>query len=253
MQLQCPNCGEKIAAGNINIQDKIAVCSACDTVFKFELPEEKSKRRKIKQPQNLVVRDEETLLMSFRTNFRLDRDEGFVSSASLAAFAIGIGGLMFMSSAAGEVPQILPVAIGLFVVLLVYFMALIAYNHTELEMDDEVIRLSRKPLPSLRKQAQEFQLSGIASFTAEETPMSIKEAYDTPRYHVWAEMQDGTRRIIVGNLIEDYAYFVAQKLDERLHSDDTLDSSKLEDFAQDSDELIDLNELTTKKQSLSNR
>jgi hypothetical protein len=252
MQLQCPNCGEKIAAGNINIQDKIAVCSACDTVFKFELPEEKAKRRKIKQPQNLVVRDEETLQMSFRTNFRLDRDEGFVSSSSLAAFAIGIGGLMFMSSAAGEVPPILPVAIALFAVLMVYFMALIAYNHTELEMDDEVIRLSRKPLPSLRNQAQEFQLSGIASFTAEETPMSIKEAYDTPRYHVWAEMQDGTRKIIVADLIEDYGYFIAQKLDERLHSDDALDSSRLEDFEQDSDEMIDLNELTTKKQSLSN-
>jgi hypothetical protein len=253
MQITCPNCGEKIAAGNINIQDKIAVCSACDTVFKFELPEEKAKRRKIKQPQNLVLRDEETLKMGFRTNFRLDKDEGFVSSSILAGFSLLIGGLLLNQASTGDVPQILPMAFVLFAVLMVYFIGVIAYNHTELEMDDEAIHIRRRPLPSLNNQGQGFQLSGVTSFTAEETPKSMKEAYDTPRYHVWAEMQDGTRKIILADLIEDYAYFVAQTLDERLHSDESLDSSRLEDFAEDSGEAVQVEELREKKQPLNNR
>src|SRR5688572_26021514 len=147
MQIQCPNCGEKITATNINIQDKIAVCGACDTVFKFELPEEKIKRRKIKQPQNLILRDDDTLKMRFRTNFRLDQDEGFISSAIFGAISAVVGSALFAGfMVSGKVALVFPLAFFVVTAFFVYLMAVFAYNHTELEMDDELIRLSRKPL-----------------------------------------------------------------------------------------------------------
>ena len=83
MQVNCPNCGEKVPAENINIQKMTAVCPACDTVFSFDLPEAetKAKRRKVKQPSKLMIQDNDTLQMAFQTNFRLDRNEAFISSA----------------------------------------------------------------------------------------------------------------------------------------------------------------------------
>src|SRR5438477_9183094 len=80
MQVTCPNCGEKVAAENINIQKMTAVCAACDTVFPFDLPEAKAKRRKVKQPAHLDLLDIETLQMEFWTNFRLDRSQAFLYS-----------------------------------------------------------------------------------------------------------------------------------------------------------------------------
>lgn len=241
MQIHCPNCGEKIRAENINIQEKLAVCPACDTVFKFEIPEEKAKRRKLKQPQNLILRDtDEKLQMQFRTNFRLDRDENFVSSGAVFAISSLMAALMSLNLfTGGDIPPVLPLGFSLAAIMALYFMAVTAYNHTEVEMDEEAIRVSRAPLPSLRNQAQEFQLSGIAKITAEETPRSIKDAFDTPRYHVWAVYQDGSRKIIVPDLIEDYAYFVAQTLEERLHSEGDLETSRLEDALDDEGVVVD--------------
>ena len=242
MQIHCPNCGEKIRAENINIQEKVAVCSACDTVFKFEIPDEKAKRRKLKQPQNLILRDtDEKLQMSFRTNFRLDRDEAFILSSILGVVFTIAGSALFAQSLNGvdNIPMFFPAMFGFFALIAAYVMALGVYNHTEIEMDEEAIRVSRKPLPSLRNQAQEFQLSGIASITVEETPRSIKDAFDTPRYHVWAVYQDGSRKIIVADLIEDYAYFVAQTLEERLHSEEGIETSRLEDSLEDEGIVVD--------------
>ena len=82
MQVICPNCGEKVTAENINIQKMTAVCAACDTVFPFDLPEVKIKRRKVKLPTKLTLRDTETLQMEFWTNFRLDRNEPFLAANS---------------------------------------------------------------------------------------------------------------------------------------------------------------------------
>lgn len=77
----------------------------------------------------------------------------------------------------------------------------------------------------------------------EETAISKKEGYDTPRYRVWAETEDGSRRVIVHDVTEEYVVFIAQRLEERLHTDADIDVSRLEDMAHNSDaesDMIDL-------------
>jgi ssDNA-binding Zn-finger/Zn-ribbon topoisomerase 1 len=65
MQMTCPNCGETVSAENINIQQMGAVCPYCDSVFRFELPGEKAKRRKIK-PREIRVFDSDLCLLNER-------------------------------------------------------------------------------------------------------------------------------------------------------------------------------------------
>ena len=60
--------------------------------------------------------------------------------------------------------------------------------------------------------------------------LNREEEYDMPRYRVWAETADGSRKMIVNDVIEDYAYFVVQRLEERLHSEteyDVLPSTRI--------------------------
>ena len=47
MQVNCPNCGEKVPADHINIQKMTAVCPACDTIFSFDLPEAETKAKQL--------------------------------------------------------------------------------------------------------------------------------------------------------------------------------------------------------------
>src|SRR5689334_7689602 len=246
MQVNCPNCGEKVTAENINIQKMTAVCAACDTVFPFDLPEAKAKRRKVKQPAKLILRDNETLQMEVWTNFRLDRNGDFRSST--------IGGMGMMLIALlllGEQnsPPILTVTLLLIASALFYRLALTIVNKTHIEMDEDTIKVTRKPLPNPFNQGYEVPLVGITAIKYEETALSKKEAYDTPRYQVWAETEDGSRRTIVNNVTEDYAVFIAQHLQERLQMDADLDVSRLEDDGYRSDDKEDVQEVLRASQN----
>jgi len=230
MQLICPTCGEPIKAENVNVQDMVAVCSACDNVFKFTVAESKAKRRKASQPSQLTMRDDDVALhMAFRTNFRLDKDESFLMFLIMSSALTIISLLMFGKFLDGELTVFLPLITTIIAMILYYVSATIAYNKTHVDMDDESIRVSRQPLPSWFNQARDINLSGVVSIYSEETPQSKKEAFDTPRYHVWAEMADGTRKVIVTDVIDDYAVFIAQRLQERLNMDADLDVSRLVD------------------------
>ncbi|MFN8373593.1 MAG: hypothetical protein U0694_12060 [Anaerolineae bacterium] len=215
-----------MTAAHINIQKMTAVCPACDTVFAFDLPEAKGKRRKVKQPAKLTLRDGQTLHMEFWTNFRLDRSEAVISSA--------IGGLTsalmaFFLLASDNAPRALPFVFFAIAAFFFYVLALTVVNKTHIEMDDDAIKVSRQPLPNPLNQGHEISLAGVTAIKYDETATSRKEAYDTPRYMVWAETADGARRSIVTDVVEEYAVFIAQHLGERLHTGDNLDVSWLEE------------------------
>jgi hypothetical protein len=227
MQVNCPNCGEKVTAENINIQKMTAVCAACDTVFLIDLSEakDKAKRRKVKPPAKITLHDAETFHMEFWTNFRLDRNQAFLGS-----LWGGIGATEFTLLLIGEgIPIILPVVFVWVALASFYMLALTVVNKTHIEMDDGVIKVTRKPLPNPLDQGYEVSLAGVTAIKYEETAISKKEAYDTPRYRVWAETADGSRRTIVNDVIEDYAVFIAQHLEEHLQTDDDFDVSHLEE------------------------
>jgi len=245
MQVICPNCGEKATAENINIQKMTAVCAACDTVFPFDLPKVKAKRRKVKPPVKFTLRDNESLQMEFWTNFRLDRSEAFLSSLF---GGIGAMVLTLMLIGGKDTPFILPLVSLLIALALFSRLALTVVNKTHIEMDEESIKVTHKPIPNPFDQGYEVALAGVTVIQYEETAISKKEAFDTPRYRVWAEMADGSHRTIVNDVIEDYAIFIAQQLDERLHMDTGLDTFQVEDSRRLDDE-ADMRDVVKTSQS----
>ncbi len=247
MQVTCPNCGEKVTAENINIQKMMAVCPACDTVFPFDVPEvQKAKRRKVKPPAKLMLNDEDTLHMAFYTNFRLDKDGNFISSLMLSG---GMGLIAVLLISTGSAPLLVTLVFALITLVSIYRAALTVVNKTHIEMDEDSIKVTRKPLPNPLNQGYEVSLSNVTAIKYEETALSKKEAYDTPRYQVWAETAEGNRRTIVNDVIEDYAVFIAQHLQERLQMDEELDVSHLEDDENRSDTQTDIAELVRASQT----
>lgn len=236
MQVACPNCGEKVTAENINIQKMTAVCAACDSVFPFELPETKTKRRKVKQPTKLTIRDDDTLHMQFWTNFRLDRDEAFLSSM-VGGATMGFVALMLIGR---DAPSLVTWFFVLATLVFFYRVVLTVVNQTHIEMDEDRIIVTRKPFPNPLNQGYEVSLAGVTAIKYEETAISKKEAYDTPRYRVWAETVDGSRRTIVNDVTEEYAVFIAQRLEERLQNEP--DVARLEENGHHADDLVDIDQ-----------
>lgn len=236
-QLYCPNCGKKVTADHINVQEMVAVCGNCDTVFSFETPAQKTKRRKVKKPNAITMVDNpHGLDMSFRTNFRLDADAEFINAAFGAGMLTFLMFVFLLTMAAEGFPAILPIGAGIGAVAFYYRLGLLLYNKTHITMDDYKIRVSRQPLQNIVDDTHEISLSGIESFHCEETKVSKEKQYDTPRYRVYAKLVDGTEKLIVNDLIDDYGFFIAQRLQQRLDiDDDRVDVSRLADITHDYD------------------
>jgi hypothetical protein len=217
--LTCPQCSTRIPASNINVQEKIAVCPACDTVFRFDTPAAtpaKAKHRKVKQPANLTLRDDdEKLDMAFRTNFRLGQNEDFI--VAMMAFVV-FAFLTFIFT----FPSDRLVATGLFLfplggmLLAIYRLGLLLFNQTHITADNTLIKTARTPLPNPFAQEYEVPLADVVSIRCEETDASKQAKYDTPRYRVFAEMANGSEKLIVNDVVEDYGFFIAARLQEHI-------------------------------------
>ena len=238
MQLTCPQCNQPVSAADINIQQLVAICTGCDNIFSFSSDFLKSKRRKARQPEYLGLREADDLRISFRSNFRLDKNENFISSSIMTIVFTSIALLMFGLREEENTPVVLPIAFALTAVFAAYWVALIAYNKTRIVMDSSKIQVSRGPLPSYG-QEREIELNNVVSIFSEETTASQREGYDTPRYHVWAKLADNRRKLIVADVTDDYGLFIAQRLQGYLDDDKEGDWKHLS-LADEPDAIVEL-------------
>lgn len=226
MQLHCPNCDHPVAAEQINIQGMVALCERCSSVFDIKRQQPKTKRRKTKRPQQLRILADDPLHLAFRTNFRLDRSENFTSSAILSGVFSMVALLMAGLYLENEVPIALPLGFAIMACAAMYSLATIVYNQTHIRVDADAIRVARRPLPSWSRERR-LELDDVDAYSAEETAASQSEGYDTPRFNVWAHYAHGGRRLVSGDLTEEYADYVASALNRNLARDDHASAARL--------------------------
>lgn len=257
--LTCPQCSTRIPASNINVQDKIAVCPACDTVFKFNSADAepadavRMKRRKVKQPSNLSLReDDERLEIAFRTNFRLDQDRVFIENGMTVIGFTVVTLLFLLGAEALGTLFLIPLSAALF---MLYRLGLRLFNRTHIEADNTAIRVSRKPLPNPLGQEYTIGLADAESIRCEETEASKLKKYDTPRYRIFAEMVDGHEKLIVNDVVEDYGYFIAHQLQSYVDQQHDVTDNLLGDDVDEADGQFTMPEqqLTDRSARLSTR
>ncbi len=205
-----------------------ALCAACGSVFEIVIPRAKAKRRKVERPPALRLLSDEPLHLAFRTNFRLDKNENFQASASMGGVFSLVALLMTGLYLEGDLPVFLPLIFAALACVALYSLATIVYNTTQIRLDSEAIHIARGPLPSFTRPRQ-ISLEGVDSFSADETAASQREGYDTPRYHIRAHYADGARRLVIGDLTEDYAEYIAGQLNRRLRDEDEQIAQRLSD------------------------
>ncbi len=225
MHLTCPHCNAAIPANNINVQAMTAVCPSCNAVFRFNAPDieaEKIKRRKIKRPDHLTVQENaDHLEMDFRTNFRLDQNGDFLSIAMVTVMFAALTVFLMLSVDRVAGGRFYPVAFAI-TMFLTYGLGLMVYNRTRIKADDAAVKVSRGPLPNPFVTERKILTEDIVKIRCEETEISKKEHYDTPRYRVVAEMVDGSEKLIVNDMIDDYGFFIANQLQDHVdrHAED---------------------------------
>ncbi len=240
MQPVCPQCQQPVEAKQVNIQQMLALCPACNSIFELRPDLRRRKTRKVQQPTGLQLQDGDPLIFKFRTNFRLEKNEHFVNSAVMSAVLSLVTILMIGLTLSGEVTLFMPVFFATMAFATLYWLASIAWNHTEIAASENSLMVSRRPLP-VTSSSRVLDLTDVETFYAEETTASQQEGYDTPRFHVWASETEGGRKLVVGDLTEEYATYIASRLDAWLRESDdrSVDRLSLEEADADAAQLED--------------
>lgn len=240
MQPVCPQCQQPVEAAQVNIQQMLALCPACSSIFELRPGLRRRKARKVQRPAGLQLSDGDPLTFKFRTNFRLEKNEHFVNSAVMSGVFSLLTILMIALNLDGEVPVFLPMLFASLAVGAMYWLASITWNTTEIAASGNSLMVSRRPLPVPASQ-RVLDLSSVDAIYAEETVASRQEGYDTPRFHIWASEMAGGRKLVVGDLTEEYATFVASRLDAWLREDDdrSVDRLSLDEADENSPPLED--------------
>lgn len=146
MQLQCTNCKADIPSEDININQLIAKCSQCNTVFEFEQTVRSSPRVR---PEIVMPQGIEAYHLLSELNIEVKWKHSF--SSFFAFFTIFWNAIVFIFVAAailtGEYTMLLAVGVHLLIgIALLYYMLTVIVNTTYITVSNYSMLIEHKPL-----------------------------------------------------------------------------------------------------------
>jgi hypothetical protein len=234
MQIHCETCGTVIPASNINIQEKLAVCPQCGSVFSFaDHLARRAKARKIKPPPAYQVIERESMLeIRFRWLKILKGEEyGFVFLCAVGAVLLfALAGAMFADGLSTIPKAGLGVGAALAAFGCLYMMLVLLLNRVRITLDDQIIHTQNRPLPFFGHQARRAE---VVQVVCEPTWYNRDDPDgEFSDYHVQLVCHDGSKTNLV-TLRRDLAFYTAQIIETYLEHDELLPDGEAADAADD--------------------
>ncbi|MBN1565720.1 MAG: hypothetical protein JXA10_17890 [Anaerolineae bacterium] len=210
MQLKCPVCGAPILAGQINVQELVAVCPACDHVFAFnrETVARKAKARKLKTPARVQARqDDHQLTLAYV------RASG--AGPKLSLVTTTVCSLMALGAGSDGAPHGIVMIFAALALLALYTFAVFMTTTTRITADEDSLTVSSGPLPFPIKNDKTLKVETIAQVAFEEAQESFPSSLGAS---VYAELHNGERVNVVTALPHEHARYLAATLDDYLRA-----------------------------------
>ena len=211
MELTCKNCRASITAENINIHEMVAVCHRCNHVFDFseDVLTRKAKQRKVKQPENLRIRDNgDWVELSYSRVLSKEDTVGLMVSVLI----LGVVVFSFLAASSDDAPAMVLAILGSIGTGAAYTLVVFLGNTTRLIIDNKSLMVRFTPLPFPGYDEKTLPHDQILSVFCEETADSRESGSLQHYYHIWVELADNSRAILLKGLPQDYAFYIAQAL-----------------------------------------
>ena len=208
----------------------VAVCPACDTVFRFGAsPGGRIKRRKYKQPAGVTLSDTpQAVELSFPQRISADDRKGLFIGLGMATMLGGLSLLMF----ADDAPALLATVVLLFALIMANVAVAVLANRRQVRIDTETISTRQGPVPIFLPgedwlfAEKTLPRQDVARVFCEQTEESRKSGQLTRYYHVCLGLPDDERVFLLKSLPQAHAFYVAQMLEEALlYEDDSPDDA----------------------------
>lgn len=224
MKMKCPSCGAPVPARNINIQELVAVCEECDTVFGVSdlVARAKSRLESGGKAKNVVhERPPAITLTESDDTFTLDHRWRIQDQWSTATVMLVI--LLVLAVIAGLAIMVRAPIPGLLVMLAaasfpVYSLLALVFNHTRIDVSGNSVTKETGPLPYVGYKRLNFALDEVERFSVRlnqhmDTDSTRHLPADKLFYNLIAEMEDGREIKLLE--FENYAntHYAAQELE----------------------------------------
>jgi len=230
MHIHCPNCDTPIPASGINIQDKLAVCPQCSSVFSFaDLPLPRRKERKVKAPEGITVAENsDTLEIQFPW-LRMAGAWGKIITVIFGLCLIfpGVAAVAAINAAHDPVQALVGVALGGVFLFFCYLFLMMLLDRQHITVGEDEIRVDYRPLPVWRSvQVTRGEVERVACAT------SRRSDHGEMYYGVQAVCRDG-HEVLLTTLRREWALYIAQTLDAYLHPEPELEAEETADEEED--------------------
>jgi predicted Zn finger-like uncharacterized protein len=218
MTLQCPNCGADILAENINIQEMVALCGDCNHVFSFKgsISRRKSKRRQLPLPNRVQTNEtDDGLEISYKMIYSGGPMFGFIMS-TIGSILLPLAFIAILTEK-NNVEVVPMMMIGAGILWAWYLLAAFVMTTTHIQVNDEALVVKTGPLPLPIKDDKVIQADTITRLYREE----VNDPF--PSNNVRAEIEGGDQLKVVTSLPQEHATYIAQTIDNYLHSDEPVD------------------------------
>jgi hypothetical protein len=217
MKVMCVECGREVPADKINVQELIAVCPHCNSVFAFEAPAPvlaKTKLRKVKQPEFVTVaQTPDEWRLSIRWHLSTE-PKWLVALMSfwltgclliaLSGFVTGDGGRVLAALATGFVPA--------------NFFAVLALNTFTMSVKGTRLTVHHGPIPWFGTYNTSADLTGVRRIETRISEYSADTGEPTSNfYDVVLDYGNGQTKVIVPFITQAQAQYVEQELTRYLH------------------------------------
>jgi lysine biosynthesis protein LysW len=210
MKVTCPECGAEIAAENINVQQLVAVCGTCNTVFRFDVTDPKRKRRKVKQPARVeMIEAPDRLMLRYQRVFNEEERGLDIGGYFMVLIMTGV----MIAAIVYHAPVFISVFLAFLAVFSWYAEAAMLFNRTTISLGDDRLAVDYGPLPWMTGAGKNaLDLHDVTEVTYEQTDQSRETASANRYYHVRARLRDGDTVTLLKGMPQEYAFYIAQEL-----------------------------------------
>jgi hypothetical protein len=233
LKLACPNCGETIPADKINIQETLALCPRCDTIFRFDKSAVSTlaqrKGRNLPQPPKLHVHESET---GVQIRYRWIENLNGLLIGFAAMFAVGTAVLIAIGLGIMSEGGLGALAVGSLFLLgamfCLYLLMTVPLNSSIFTLDDEELSHIEEPLYGFDN--HRFPRAEVEQVIAKDiSGDNSMEGY----LNLIAVMHNGTEKKLAQYLKAEHALYIAQVMNEYLTAERVHTADHL--FAEDDD------------------
>ncbi len=222
LDLKCSDCGNTILGNDININNSLAKCANCGSVYKINDDHFFLKDR-ADRPEMIMPKGTDVLLLNdtldIRINWLKSQSSGAVGFLTFFAvmwngiLAIIASSMMASGASSSMLGLVIHAAIGLG---LIYYLSRIYLNYTDIVVTEDEIQIIERPLPNPFRSSKSILVNEIDQIYVTKYVSSTTNDVPNYAYALYAITKNGKKISLIREMNRETQLYLEQEIERKI-------------------------------------